>query len=47
MKRGSSITPRPGACAACSVRPFALFRVIPQARAGEVVMDPVFTLYAG
>jgi CRP-like cAMP-binding protein len=36
MKRGSALTPLPGACAACAVRPFALFRVIPQARVGEI-----------
>jgi hypothetical protein len=36
MRRGSSVTPLPGACAACSVWPFALFRVIPQAQAGEI-----------
>ncbi|PWS35330.1 hypothetical protein DFH01_16990 [Falsiroseomonas bella] len=32
----SSLTPLPGACAACAVRPFALFRVVPQARVGEI-----------
>jgi CRP-like cAMP-binding protein len=32
----TSLTPLPGACAACTVRPFALFRVIPQARVGEI-----------
>jgi CRP-like cAMP-binding protein len=32
----TTLTPLPGACAACAVRPFALFRVIPQARVGEV-----------
>jgi CRP-like cAMP-binding protein len=33
---GTTLTPLPGACAACAVRPFALFRVIPQARVGEI-----------
>lgn len=62
MKRSASLTPLPGACAACAVRPLALFRVIPQARigevarvrtgvrlvrAGEAMLDSVFTLYAG
>lgn len=32
----ATLTPLPGACAACAVRPFALFRVIPQARIGEI-----------
>jgi CRP-like cAMP-binding protein len=32
----TTLTPLPGACAACAVRPFALFRVIPQARVGEI-----------
>jgi len=36
MSRTSTLTPLPGACAACAVRPFALFRVIPQARVGEI-----------
>jgi CRP-like cAMP-binding protein len=36
MSRNNTLTPLPGACAACAVRPFALFRVIPQARAGEI-----------
>jgi CRP-like cAMP-binding protein len=36
MSRNTSLTPLPGACAACAVRPFALFRVIPQARVGEI-----------
>jgi len=37
MTRSSPpLTPLPGACAACAVRPFALFRVVPQARAAEV-----------
>lgn len=35
-RAASSLTPLPGACSACAVRPFALFRVIPQARIGEV-----------
>ena len=30
------LTPLPGSCAACAVRPFALFRVVPQARIGEI-----------
>ncbi|WP_159999378.1 Crp/Fnr family transcriptional regulator [Roseomonas sp. 18066] len=32
----ASLTPLPGSCAACAVRPFALFRVVPQARVGEI-----------
>ena len=36
MSRNASLTPLPGACSACAVRPFALFRVVPQARIGEV-----------
>ncbi len=36
MSRNTSLTPLPGACAACAVRPFALFRVVPQARVGEI-----------
>lgn len=36
MSRPTTLTPMPGACAACAVRPFALFRVVPQARIGEV-----------
>jgi CRP-like cAMP-binding protein len=36
MTRPTALTPLPGACAACAVRPFALFRVVPQARMGEV-----------
>lgn len=37
MSRPTTVlTPMPGSCAACAVRPFALFRVIPQARIGEV-----------
>jgi CRP/FNR family transcriptional regulator len=36
MSRPSSLTPMPGSCASCAVRPFALFRVVPQARIGEV-----------
>lgn len=32
----TTLTPLPGACAACAVRPFALFRVVPQARIGEL-----------
>lgn len=32
----TSLTPLPGSCAACAVRPFALFRVIPQARVAEI-----------
>jgi len=32
----SSLVPLPGSCAACAVRPFALFRVVPQARIGEI-----------
>lgn len=32
----TTLTPLPGACSACAVRPFALFRVIPQARVGEI-----------
>lgn len=35
-RSATSLTPLPGACAACAVRPFALFRVIPQARVGEI-----------
>jgi CRP-like cAMP-binding protein len=35
-RSSSSLTPLPGACAACAVRPFALFRVVPQARVGEI-----------
>ena len=31
-----NLTPLPGACTACTVRPFALFRVVPQARVGEI-----------
>ncbi len=62
MSRNANLTPLPGSCAACTVRPFALFRVIPQARVGEIarirsgvrlvragdaIMDAVFTMYAG
>jgi CRP-like cAMP-binding protein len=38
MSRNSpaTLTPLPGACAACAVRPFALFRVVPQARVTEI-----------
>jgi CRP-like cAMP-binding protein len=36
MARPSSLTPLPGACSACAVRPFALFRAVPAARVGEV-----------
>ncbi len=36
MAAKPNLTPLPGACAACAVRPFALFRVVPQARAGEI-----------
>ena len=36
MSRSNGLTPLPGACAACAVRPFALFRVVPQARLSEV-----------
>ncbi|MDQ1081659.1 CRP-like cAMP-binding protein [Pseudoroseomonas cervicalis] len=36
MAAKTSLTPLPGACAACAVRPFALFRVVPQARVGEI-----------
>ncbi|MBU8536396.1 Crp/Fnr family transcriptional regulator [Falsiroseomonas tokyonensis] len=36
MSRNPNLTPLPGSCAACTVRPFALFRVIPQARVGEI-----------
>jgi CRP-like cAMP-binding protein len=36
MSRPATLTPMPGACAACAVRPLALFRVVPQARIGEV-----------
>jgi CRP-like cAMP-binding protein len=36
MSRNASLTPLPGACAACAVRPLALFRVVPQARVAEV-----------
>lgn len=36
MSRANSLTPLPGGCAACAVRPFALFRVVPQARIAEV-----------
>jgi len=36
MARSSSLTPLPGACSACTVRPFALFRAVPKARIGEV-----------
>ena len=37
MSRSTTIvTPLPGGCAACAVRPFALFRVVPQARVGEI-----------
>jgi len=32
----TALTPMPGACAACAVRPFALFRVVPQARIADV-----------
>lgn len=35
-RAAASLTPLPGPCAACTVRPFALFRVVPQARVGEV-----------
>jgi CRP-like cAMP-binding protein len=35
-RSSSSLTPLPGACSACAVRPFALFRVVPQARVGEI-----------
>lgn len=62
MSRNPNLTPLPGNCTACAVRPFALFRVIPQARVGEIarirsgvrlaragdaILDGVFTLYAG
>ncbi|MGG5888475.1 Crp/Fnr family transcriptional regulator [Falsiroseomonas sp. HC035] len=62
MGRNPNLTPLPGSCAACTVRPFALFRVVPQARVGEIakvrtgvrlvragdaILDSVFTLYAG
>ncbi|WP_439594610.1 Crp/Fnr family transcriptional regulator [Falsiroseomonas sp.] len=62
MSRNPNLTPLPGSCAACTVRPFALFRVIPQARVGEIarirsgvrlvragdaILDAVFTMYAG
>jgi CRP-like cAMP-binding protein len=62
MSRTPNMTPLPGSCAACTVRPFALFRVVPQARVGEIakirsgvrlvragepILDSVFTLYAG
>lgn len=36
MVAKNSPTPLPGSCAACAVRPFALFRVVPQARVGEI-----------
>jgi CRP-like cAMP-binding protein len=36
MARSSSLTPLPGACSACAVRPFALFRAIPADRVGDV-----------
>ena len=36
MARPTSLTPLPGACSACTVRPFALFRAVPAARVGEV-----------
>lgn len=36
MSAKPSLTPLPGSCAACAVRPFALFRVVPQARVGEI-----------
>jgi CRP/FNR family transcriptional regulator len=36
MSRANGLTPLPGACSACAVRPFALFRVVPQARIAEV-----------
>lgn len=35
-RNNNTLTPLPGACAACAVRPFALFRVVPQARVGEI-----------
>jgi CRP-like cAMP-binding protein len=36
MSSKSQLTPLPGGCAACAVRPLALFRVVPQARVGEI-----------
>jgi CRP-like cAMP-binding protein len=36
MSRPSGLTPLPGTCSACTVRPFALFRAVPAARMGEV-----------
>jgi CRP-like cAMP-binding protein len=35
-RSATTLTPLPGACAACAVRPFALFRVVPQTRVGEI-----------
>ncbi len=35
-RAATNLTPLPGACSACAVRPFALFRVVPLARIGEV-----------
>ncbi|MGG5817463.1 Crp/Fnr family transcriptional regulator [Falsiroseomonas sp. HW251] len=32
----TTLTPLPGGCAACAVRPFALFRVVPLARVAEI-----------
>jgi CRP-like cAMP-binding protein len=36
MPGRTSMTPLPGSCTACAVRPLALFRVIPDARIAEV-----------
>lgn len=36
MSPPKPLIPLPGSCAACAVRPFALFRVVPQARMAEV-----------
>jgi CRP/FNR family transcriptional regulator len=36
MARPPGLTPLPGTCSACAVRPFALFRAVPAARMGEV-----------
>ncbi|HWL80932.1 MAG TPA: Crp/Fnr family transcriptional regulator [Roseomonas sp.] len=36
MSAKPNLTPLPGACSACTVRPFALFRVVPQARVSEI-----------
>ena len=35
-RTSTALTPLPGTCAACAVRPFALFRVVPQANIADI-----------